>query len=241
MKQLFLSLFLVGTFSTAFSQPDDYDDLLIYFADGNYEKVVDKAQKYFSKDNTKNDALPYLWSAKANFEMSKDQQYDEDFPKAFNNAISFAGKALKKDKKGIIYDEHKVFYTDLKTAVVEDIKNLVEGGEYSKLRGSVLKLQRLDPNDVGSYYLLAAAFYQIKDKSSAKIKLKEGQARLDAVESTDDWRDIDKEVLRIGIIEYANYLVQVRQIDKAKEVLGMVKQWFENDEIFMMKYDEIVN
>lgn len=241
MKNIFLALFLIGTFSSAFAQPDDYDDLLIYFADGNYPKLVDKAAKYFAKDATKNDALPYLWSAKANFEMSKDQEFDEDFPKAFNNAISYAGKALKKDKEGVIFEEHKVFYTDIKVAVVEDIKNLLEGGEYSKLRGSILKLQRLDPTDVGSYFLLTAAFYQIKDKGTAKIKLKEGQAKLDEIESLEDWRDIDKEVLRMGIIEYANYLVQIRQIEKAREIMGKVKQWYEEDEIFMAKYDEIVN
>lgn len=137
MKHLLLSLLFVGTFSTNFAQ-ETYDDLIIYFADGDYEKLVDKAEKYMDKDDSKNDPQPYLWSAKANFEMSKDQKYDEDFPKAFNDAISDAGKALKKDKENTIFDEHKAFYTDLKVAVVEDIKNQIEGGEYSRLRGLYL-------------------------------------------------------------------------------------------------------
>ncbi len=240
MKHLLLSLLFVGTFSTNFAQ-ETYDDLIIYFADGDYEKLVDKAEKYMDKDDSKNDPQPYLWSAKANFEMSKDQKYDEDFPKAFNDAISDAGKALKKDKENTIFDEHKAFYTDLKVAVVEDIKNQIEGGEYSRLRGSVFRLQRLDPTDIGSYYLLTAAYYQIKDKGSAKNSLKEGEALLNEVESIEDWRDIDKEVLRIGVLEYVNYLVGIRQIDKARDMLGQVKQWYEDDDIFMATYNDVVN
>ncbi len=48
-------------------------------------------------------------------------------------------------------------------------------------------------------------------------------------------------MLRLGIIEYASYLVQMRQNSAAAEIMNKVKQWFEEDEIFMAKYDEIVN
>ncbi len=242
MKQLFfLLLFVLGFSTTADAQPPMYDDLLIYFADGDYEKLVGKAQKYIGSDKTKNDALPYLYSAKGNFEMSKDQKYDEDFPKAFNNAIGMAGKAIKKDKDGSMFADNLPFYTDLKTSVVEEIRNMVDVGDYSRLRGTVMKLQRMDPNDVGSHFLLCAAQYQIKDKGSAKLTLKKAQLKLDEIESVEGWREIDFEMMRIGIVEYASYLAQMRQCDKAKEILNKVKQWFENDEIFMSEYDGIVN
>lgn len=240
MKNL-LFLMLIITGLSASAQPPNYDDLLIYFADGDYEKVVDKAEKYMADDKTKNDALPYLYSAKANFEMSKDQKFLDDFPKAFNDAIGNAGKAIKKDKDGEMYADNEPFFTTLKEAVVEEIKNMVDAGDYSRLRGSVMKLQRLDPNDVGSYFLLTAAQYQIKDKGSAKITLKEAQLKLDEIQSVDGWREVDFEMMRIGVFEYSLYLVQMRQCDKAKELLNKVKQWFEKDEIFMSKYDEIVN
>ena len=223
------------------AQPPLYDDLLIYYADGDYEKLVSKADKYIGNDKTKNDALPYLYSSKGNFEMSKDQKYDEDYPKAFNNAIGMAGKAIKKDKDGSMYSEHENFYTDLKTSVVEEIKNMVDQEDYSRMRGTVMKLQRLDPADVGSHFLLCAAQYQIKDKGSAKLTLKKAQIKLDEIESVDSWREIDFEMMRIGVSEYAKYLVKMRQCDKAKDILNKVKQWFEEDEDFLRMYDDIVN
>ncbi|WP_139134247.1 hypothetical protein [Crocinitomix algicola] len=241
MKNLFLFLILTTFAFNANTQPPYYDDLLIYYADGNYEKLISKAEKYMGNDDTKNDPWPYLYSSKANFEMSKDQQYEEDFPKAFNDAIGDAGKAIKKDKTGEVYDREKAYFTELKEYIVEEIKNMVDIEDYSRLRGKVMKLQRMDPTDIGSYYLLAACQYQIKDKGGAKISFNKGQEKLDLVESVEDWRDIDFEMMRLGVIEYCNYMVQNRLCDNAKKLLNQVKQWYEDDEIFMNYYDDVVN
>lgn len=242
MKNLFfLFIVLIGYTIPASAQPPKYDDLLIYFADGDYEKLVDKAEKYITDSDTKKDPLPYLYSAKANFEMSKDQMYDEDFPKAYNDAIGNAAKAMKYDKDGEVFETEQKFFTDLKTSIVEEIKNMIEEQEYNRMRGSIMKLQRMDPNDVGSYYMLGAAQFQIKDKSGAKISIEKGDLKLSEIQSVDNWRPIDYEMLRLGVIEYSNYLVTSGQSGEAKKIMGKVKQWFEEDEIFMKKYDEIVN
>ena len=146
MKQLFfLFLFVIGFAFQSAAQPPMYDDLLIYYADGDYEKLVKKAEKYTLDSDTKNDPLPYLYCSKANFEMSKDQKYLEDYPKAFNDAVKFAGKAIKKDKDGAVYGEHTNYFTDLKTAVVEDIRNMVDAEDYYKKHSSkyfISKTQR---------------------------------------------------------------------------------------------------
>ena len=174
--------------------------------------------------------------------MSKDQVWLEKYPKAFNDAIRFAGNVLKKDKSGEIYDENINYFTELKVAVVEDIKNLVEEGSYPKLMGYIAKLHRFSKDDVGSYFLRAAAQYQQKDKGGAKLSQKEAWERLDAVTSVDSWRPIDLEMLRIGVIEFCNAQINVmRQTDPAKKLLGKVKQWFEDDEIFMEYYDKVMN
>ena len=242
MKNLFfLFLFTMGCAFQASAQPPLYDDLLIYYADGDYEKLVSKAEKYIGNDKTKKDALPYLYASKGYFEMSKDDIFIDDYPKAYNQAIGMAGKALKKDKDGSMYAEHMNYYTEIKSSVVEEIQNMVDQQDYSRLRGTIMKLQRLDPKDVGSYFLLAACQYQIKDKGSAKLTVKEAQARLDAIESVEDWREVDFEIMRIGVMEYARYFVKMRQKEKADEIMNKVKQWYEDDETFMEEYDEIVN
>ncbi|MFT4601531.1 MAG: hypothetical protein ACI857_001712 [Arenicella sp.] len=235
-------ILLVGFGSDAEAQSPAYDDLIILYADGAYDKLLKKADKYALGKSTKKDALPYLYLAKCNFEMSKDQKWLEKYPKAFNDAIRYAGNVIKKDKEGIVVDENKEFFIDLKTAVVEDIKNLAEEGSYAKLMGYIAKLHRFSKNDVGSYFLKTAAQYQEKDKGGAKLTQKEAWTRLDAVENVDSWSDIDKEMLRIGVVEYCNAQINVvRQTKPAKDLLGKVKQWLEDDEEFMAYYDKIIN
>ena len=243
MKNLvLLVLFVTGVVFNSTAQPPTYDDLVIYFADGDYEKLLKKAEKYTQKDDTKNDALPYYWLAKTNFEMSKDQKWKEDYPKAYNDAIRFAGNALKKDKDGQVYEKYEEFFTELKIAVVEDIKNMVDQQQWMRLRGSIAKLHRFDRDDVGSYFLKAGAELFNQNKSGSKLTAQEAYERLEEVKSMENWRPIDKEMLRIGVITYASALIdELQQTEEAKKLLGRVKQWLEDDQQFMAYYDKVVN
>ena len=62
-----------------------------------------------------------------------------------------------------------------------------------------------------------------------------------AIESVEDWREVDFKMLRIGVMEYARYFVKMRQPDKADDIMNKVKQWYEDDETFMEEYNAIVN
>ena len=243
MKKLVLLLVLaVGFLMQANAQPPGYDDLIIYYADGNYEKLLKEAEKYTLSDKTKNDALPFFYLAKCNFEMSKDQQWLDKYPKAFNDAIRFAGNTIKKDKDGSIYDDNLQFFTDLKVAVVEDIKNLIAEESYAKLMGSIAKLHRFNTDDVGSYFVKTGAQLMEKDKSGAKITQKDAWDRLNAVENIDSWRPIDFEMLKIGAMLYCDAQINVMlQVEPAKELLGKIKQWFEKDASFMEYYKKVTN
>lgn len=242
MKNLLvILLFVVGLPIQANAQPPHFDDLVILFADGQYEKLLKDAEKYTLKDNTKNEPIPYMFLARANFEMSKDAAFQNDYPKAFNDAIGFAGKCIKKDKEGLVQEEYAEFFIDLKVACAEDIINLVELQDFNKLRGSIMKLQRFNPDDVGSYFLMAASQYRIKDKGGAKITLQKANEMLAAIETTEGWHEVDFAMLRIGVIEYAKYLADFRMDQALKDILGKTKQWMENDKEYMAFYDQHIN
>ncbi|UKN01665.1 hypothetical protein K6119_18235 [Paracrocinitomix mangrovi] len=243
-KLVLLTCLLVGFVINANAQPPEYDDLVIYYADGDYEKLLKTAEKYTQKDETKSDALPYLYLAKCNFEMSKDQKWKDKFPKAFNDAIRFAGNCIKKDERAgtSVVQDNLGFFTDLKIAVVEDIKNLVAEEAYMKLMGAIAKLHRFAKDDVGSYFLKAGAQYMENDKSGGKITEKEAWEKLDAIQSVENWRSIDFEMLKVGVLVYCKAKIQVMRLkDDAVELLGRVKQWLEHDSEFMAYYDEVIN
>ncbi|MBK9192619.1 MAG: hypothetical protein IPM77_14575 [Crocinitomicaceae bacterium] len=240
-KAILFTLTLAALTVPAIAQPPTYDDLLIYYADGDYEKLLKKAESYTLKDDTKNDALPYLYLSKANFEMSKDQIWLNDYPKAWPDAINYAGSCIKKDKDSTIYRENIKYFTELKTAIVEEIMNLVETGNYPKLMGTIPKLHKIDRNDVGSYFLKAAAEYNNGDKGTAKETQKEAFTRLANVKSVAEWREVDLAMLKLGIIEYCKAVIKLNQRQLAVDTLGKVKQWFEEDEEFMEYYNSVIN
>jgi len=95
---IFSSLISIRKFS--YSQlEDNYMDILVYIVDEDYEKCIKKAEKYMEKDETRRDALPYLYSSMALYEMSRDHKYSEDYPRTYRNSLSFLSKYRRKDKE----------------------------------------------------------------------------------------------------------------------------------------------
>jgi hypothetical protein len=259
MKNTFLLLlFLSGFLINTSAQSPEYDDLKIYFADADFEKLLKKAEKYTLGDDTRKDAVPYLFLSKANFEISKgvDEELSTKYPRAFKDALKYAGKSIQKDKEGIVYLENMAHFTNLKIVVTEKLRNLAESGDYGRLMGSIPSMLKIDKNDIGSYYLKAAGYYHKKDMTGMKKSAKIANDLLDAADSNaysisenDDYdltnkKKIDLEMLKLGIIHYSQALVLARQKPMAKDLMGKVKQWFPEtpkNSDFTDAYDTIVN
>ena len=241
MKRFLLLLIVaIGFTLNGNAQPPTYDDLVIYFADGNYDKLLKQAEKYTLSDKTKGDAIPYLYLAKCNFEMSKDQKWLDKYPKAFSDAIKFAGNCVKRDERAgtTVVKDNIAFFTDIKVVLVEEIKNMIAEESYARLQGHVAKLHRFNKDDIGSYFVRSGSQYMNKDNSSGRISEQEAFDKLNAVTSVEDWRPVDYEMLKVGVMLYCDAQINMlRQDKKAKDLLGKVKQWLENDEEFMDYYN----
>lgn len=239
MKKLVLgTLLLVAGLAKA--QAPTYDDLRILFADGNYEKLIRSSEHYTNSDKTKNDPLPHMWLARGLYKMSQSGTDDEKYKNAYKEAINSIGKAIKYDKSGEVQSEYAEFFTEFRTSMVELIRNDVEDTKV-KSSGWVVKYYKLDVNSVGAKYLEGVFKFRSNDKSGANTAWKDAEARLAKVTSIENWGKADVELLKIGVLQTAAAYISMKQTEKAKTLLGKVKQWFEEDEEFMAKYDEIVN
>ena len=56
---LTIAAFLLG--SASFAQKHVYEDLLVMYVDEKYDKCIAKAEGYTMADDTKKDALPFLY------------------------------------------------------------------------------------------------------------------------------------------------------------------------------------
>lgn len=242
MKKL---IAIVGLFiytgSSAFAQAPDYNDLIILYADGNYEKLIREADKYTAKDANKKDALPLLWLSKGLYAISQVGDRDAMYKNAFKESMSALGKFRKKDKDGSLYAENIEFIEEVKKASLEGVFNEVDSKNYRKAVPLLMSYYKIMPDDLGGKYLEAACKYRENDKSGANLIWKDTEKKLGELTSIEDWTATDKKLFKKGILETAACYKDAKQIDKAKSTLNKVAQWYEGDDDFKAKYDEIVN
>lgn len=239
MKKLIAGVFLLFV-GLAKAQAPDYDDLRILFADGNYEKLIRSAENYSTNDKSKKDALPHFWLGRGLYAMSLSGTAEEKYKNAFKESVNSIGKAVKLDKSGEVLKEYEEFLVEYKTAIVERIQNDMDD---AKVKNSawVVKYYKMDANSVGAKYLEGYFKFKNNDKSGANIAWKDADTKLKAITSIDGWQEPDVELLKMGTLATAEMYKSMKQVDKARALLGSVKQWYEEDKDFMEKYDDIVN
>lgn len=240
MKKLVLATaLLIAGFVSA--QGPSYDDLRILYADGNYDKLVKSSSHYAESDKTKNDPLPHMWLARGLYKISQSGAADEKYKNAYKEAIAAMGKCMKLDKSGDVQREYSEFFEEFKMSLVEMISNDLSVPDYKKASSWVLKYYKLDAASLGAKLLEGACKFRNADKGGANACWKETDKKIAALSSIEDWSPADVQLFKMGIIQTADCYVTSRQVDKAKTLLGKVAQYFEEDEEFKAKYDEIVN
>lgn len=242
MKTLIIGIFL-SAFSTLTFAQNDYPDLKILFADGNYEKLVKESEKYCNDDKTKKDPIPHLWMARGLYKISISGTDDENFKNAYKDALGATYKFLKNDKDGsaISDPDNRDFVFLMQSSLMEQIDNELTVANYRKAFSWVIKYKKISNNAIGAIYLEGACKFRTDDKSSGFTLWREAEALMEQVTSTESWSETDMKILRVGVLQSAECLVSVKQVEKAKALLNKVAPWFEGDEDFKAAYDEIVN
>ncbi len=247
MKHLVAILSFLFLSVTVFSQTREYKDLIILYADGTYDsykKLVKQAEKYTMKDDTKKDPAPYFWMAKGLYKISISGTDDDNYKNAYKDAIKYLGKGIKNDFKyndGAYTAEEQEFVSMFQLTLFETINNEILDGSFKRAFGWVLKYGKITTNEVGPNYLMGACKHNADDKYTAREYWKTANAQLEEIESIENWSEADKKMLKYGVLHSAAALKNSRQEDKAKELVGKVAQWFEEDDDWQDLYDEIVN
>ncbi len=237
-------LVLIGALLTTkllVAQAPEYNDLRILYADGDYEKLVRASEKYVLSDKTKSDALPHMWMARGLYKVSLSGTDDEKYKNAYKEAIGEVGKSIKYDKSGDVQTEYAEFFDEFKNSLVEMIRNEIEVPDYKKAATWVLKYFKINMTSIGAKYLDGVCKYRNSDKGGANTAWKEAETLLKSVSDIESWSKAEKDLLMMGIIQTAECYISSKQVDKARAVMSKVAQWYEGNEDFKTKYDEIVN
>jgi hypothetical protein len=247
MKNAILSLIAIlylGS-NVSFAQPDkDYEDLLLYYVDEKYDKCVDKAYRYTQNDKTKRDPLPYLFASMSFFEISKNPEKwdDDEFKRAYKDAMSFAGKYYKKDKDLEYISEYEDFFTEFKLVILEETQNYMALNDikgYKKALANMKKMVKFAPNDIGIWFIKSVCDYENKVKVDGLNSAKKAKELLAGLTSFENLKEEEQFSLRLGLMQYAMYQKRIDEPTAAKEAIDMGFEYFQDDEEYKKLYDEL--
>ena len=226
---LFLSHFMLATVSQ--TNENNYMDLLVLLVDENYEKCLKKSIKLTENQDSRKEALPYLYASMAYFEMSRDNKFITDYPKAFNSSISYLGKYRKKDPSFQYKEDAQGYIEKIKFILAEDIENnklMYKEKAPKKNKGTYKKIAKMDPNDRSIVVLQGIAEYESMSKSEGRRTLKESVPYLDSVAVEKEFEKLTESqqyFYKKALIAYAKFEIESNPAH-AKRMLAIGKKYY---------------
>ena len=151
----------------------DLNQLLVWFVDGKYEKVLYKAIRYTEDDEQKKHPMPYLYMAKAylGIHNSDDadlrEAYEVDKMKALKNALKYAGKFVKKDKEQEYIFEEQEYIEELRKETIIAAETEMDNGKFTKAKSYYKYLTTLDKEDPGAWMMYGTVYLTLKARRDA--------------------------------------------------------------------------
>lgn len=241
-KTLLLTFVSFFMYAVSYAQ---FEDLKALYVDGKYDKLVEKAEKATQKEKTMNEPLPYLYMAKGLFKISQDErfknmdQYKNSEVDAINKFIAYK----KKDKGNIYKDIADPFLTEVKTQVYEEARNFYGVKNYKKAASLIKKIIKIEPDNIGCLLLQGLCEYGVKNKTEGKKLVESAVKNIKNIQSIEDMSKEDQDMMKFGLMEYTNFLIELKDFTGAKSAITLGFQYFKGDEHkdYEDLYNKIVN
>ena len=157
LRLLLPMLLLPFLYHPATAQKHIYEDLLVLYVDEEYEKCIDRAERYTTKDATRRDPLPYLYISMCFHEMSKLEEYtsQHEYRFADREALKYAVRFRKKDKEDAFVHNYEDYWMSLNTQAMEMAGHHMDMGDHSKARRIYARMVGYMPENPGAWQMLA--------------------------------------------------------------------------------------
>ncbi len=240
MRTAFILFIALLSFSQAVvaqkAEKKEYEDLWVLFIDEDFEKLAKKAISITENKDRRKEPMPYLFASMAYYELSKDEEKAEDYPKAFKDANKYAAKWRKKDKKGETVYDNKDYISELRGACMEVAENYLEEGAFSKAKGYYKYMVTYGPDCPGSWLMYGYALLKMNDFSGSK----EAMAKFDEkVGDIDGLEKEQKRLLKYGLITYAEHQFQEGERSAAVTTMEIGEEYFKDDKEYSIVLEDI--
>lgn len=240
MKKFLLFAALLLQQVATHAQKHVYEDLLVLYVDEKYEKCIWKAEGYAEAEATKKDALPLLYISMCYHEMSKQEKYQADYPKAGREAMKWAEKYRRKDKELEFWKNYEDYWMSLNTAALEEGDNAMEDPKgVSRARQVFTSMTKYHPENPGPWLLLAVTQYKSNLAKDGDLSVKEFDKVLKAAGDIGTLPADQKKALKVALIRYADHMTSTGNKDAARRYVALGKDHFMGEADFKGLYDSL--
>lgn len=239
MKKIAFLLFILFSFNKLEAQPPVYTDLFTMYVNGEYKKLVEKAQKYTVKSETKNDAIPYVYISKSLFKISQQKNRESKYKEAYEQSIEYLVKCIEKDITKEVFDKENEFYTEIKESLIALILEEFSDKSYKMCFEYNTKLKALYPEEISVILMDGALKRHTKDLPGAMIVWNENQNSLEKLTNIDYYSEKERDFLKLAVIQTIEGLKSIKQPERARNIGLKANTWFENEEDFKALFETI--
>jgi hypothetical protein len=240
MKKLLLLSLAAMLHLGALAQKHIYEDLLVLYVDEKYDKCIFKAEGYTTNDKTKRDALPFLYISMCYHEMSKQEKYLADNPKASRDALKWAEKYRRKDKDLEFFHNYEDYWMSLNTAAMDEGENLMDDPKgMSRARQIWSSMTKYYPENPGPWLMLAIAQYNSNLARDAELTMKEFDKAFKAAGNISTLPADQQKLLKSALIRYSDYAMEKGLRDKARSYIALGKDYFMGEADFKSAYNNL--
>ncbi|NNC83664.1 MAG: hypothetical protein HKN79_08805 [Flavobacteriales bacterium] len=232
---IFLLAFLYVSPSIS-AQEKEYEDLWVLYIDEDYEKLIKKAERLTDNDNTKKEPMPYLFISMGNFEISRNEEMAEDYPKAFRDALKYAAKWRKKDKESQYVYDNKDYISELREECMEIAEGYLEDGDFSKSKRYYKYMTQFDPDCPGSWLMYAYTLKKLNDMLGTQEALESFEATFGDIERL---ANEQQRLIKYGLMTYAEEYYQEGKRGEAREMLDRGAEFFADDNEYQMVMEDL--
>ncbi len=238
MKNSILFFLLAASIHGVAHSPD-YNVLLKLFVDEKYEKVLYKAENYTLSDDTKKDALPYLFMSMSFFEIAKIDAMKEKYPDAFKNSLKYASKYGQKDVERAFVSDYEDYFAKFRKAVISEAETFMDNLKFTKAKSYYDCLVDLDKNDAGAHLMMGMVYQSLKSKKESEAFYASGKKLIS--DKSCSMSAEQRVLLKAAIIRLAESQDAAGARAEAKALLDLGLEYFEDDKEYQVTYSAIAN
>ncbi len=234
--QLSIVLFSSPVLKAQEENDPQIDKIIIMYVDGKYEDCVWKSLKLTENSKYSRHPLPYIYASMSYFEICKNEKLQEKYPKAFWDAVKYADKFRKKDKKGEYYPKYAEYFKTLKDSLNKLGQHYFITEDYRKASKTYKYAMKLFSDDPVIVLWNGLSFAKTNNLGEAE---KNFMIAMDSIKTGFKPDPITAPILAEGLLIYSEWLQgQGKSVDpKLKSLIEEFKK-YDPEELDRLKKEE---